>query len=46
MTDYRGAVSESARAATLVKKREKQREELEKLKQKIKEVNKDADKLV
>ena len=38
MTDYRGAASEGNRAAILVKKREKQREELEKLKKKIQEV--------
>ena len=38
MTDYRGAASESSRAAILVKKREKQREELERLKKKIQEV--------
>ena len=38
MTDYRGAASEGTRAANLVKKREKQREELERLKKKIQEV--------
>lgn len=38
MAHYKGAASEGARAANLLKKREKQKEELEKLKQKISEV--------
>lgn len=39
MTDYRGAASEGNRAANLMKKRAKQKEELELLKQKIAEVS-------
>ena len=39
MTDFRGAASEGTRAANLIKKREKQREELERLKKKIQEVS-------
>lgn len=39
MADYHGAASEGARAQNLMKKREKQREEIEKLKQKIADVS-------
>ncbi len=38
MAHYKGAASEGNRAAQLMKKREKAKEELEKLKQKIAEV--------
>ena len=38
MAHYKGAASEGTRAVNLLKRREKQREELEKLKQKISEV--------
>lgn len=38
MAFFKGAASEGARAASLLKKREKEREELEKMKQKISEV--------
>ena len=38
MAEYKGAASEGNRAATLMKQREKQREELEFLKKKIAEV--------
>ena len=38
MAHYKGAASEGNRAAQLMKKREKAKEELEKLKQKISEV--------
>ena len=38
MAQYKGAASEGTRAANLMKKREKQREELERRKQKISEV--------
>ena len=38
MAHYKGAASEGTRAMNLMKKREKQREELERLKQKISEV--------
>ena len=39
MADYHGAASEGTRAQNLMKKREKQKEELEKLKQKIADVS-------
>ena len=39
MADYHGAASEGTRAQNLMKKREKQKEELEKIKQKISEVS-------
>ena len=39
MAHFKGAPSEGARAVSLLKKREKEREELEKMKQKIAEVN-------
>lgn len=38
MAHYKGSASEGNRAANLIKKREKQREELERMKQKIAEV--------
>ena len=38
MAQYKGAASEGARAMNLMKKREQQRQELEKMKQKIAEV--------
>ena len=38
MAQYKGAASEGNRAAQLMKKREKAKEELERLKQKISEV--------
>lgn len=38
MAQYKGAASEGTRAANLMKKREKEREELEMRKQKISEV--------
>lgn len=38
MAHYKGAASEGNRAAQLMKKREKAKEELERLKQKISEV--------
>ena len=38
MAHYKGAASEGTRAVNLLKKRERAREELEKLKQKISEV--------
>ncbi len=38
MAQYKGAASEGTRAVNLMKQREKQREELEKIKQKISEV--------
>ena len=38
MAQYKGAASEGTRATNLMKQREKQREELEKIKQKISEV--------
>ena len=38
MAHFKGAASEGTRAANLLKKREKQKEELEKIKQKISEV--------
>ena len=43
MAQYKGAASEGTRAVNLLKKREKQREELEKIKQKISEVKEQAD---
>lgn len=39
MAHYKGAASEGNRAANLIKKREKAKEEMEKMKQKISEVN-------
>ena len=39
MADYHGAASEGTRAQNLMKKREKQKEEIEKLKQKIADVS-------
>ena len=38
MAHYKGSASEGNRAANLIKRREKQREELERMKQKIAEV--------
>jgi len=38
MAHYKGAASEGTRAVNLLKKREKAKEELEKIKQKISEV--------
>lgn len=38
MAHFKGAASEGTRAVNLLKKREKQKEELEKIKQKISEV--------
>ena len=40
MTEYKGAASEAGRVLHLMKKREKQKEELERLKQKIEQVSK------
>lgn len=42
MAHYKGAASEGTRAAQLLKKRERAKEELERLKQKIAEVSCDA----
>lgn len=39
MAHYKGAASEGTRAVNLLKKREKAKEELERLKQKISEVS-------
>ena len=39
MAHYKGAASEGTRAVNLMKRREKAREELEKMKQKISEVS-------
>ena len=39
MAHYKGAASEGTRAVNLLKKREKAKEELEKIKQKISEVS-------
>ena len=46
MAQYKGAASEGTRAVNLLKRREKQREELEKIKQKISEVNIPGDSLI
>lgn len=42
MAHYKGAASEGTRAVNLLKKREKAKEELERLKQKISDVSKRA----
>ncbi len=42
MAHYKGAASEGTRAVNLLKRREKAKEELEKIKQKISEVNFDC----
>ena len=39
MTEYKGAASEAGRVLHLMKKRERQKEELERLKQKIEQVS-------
>ena len=45
MAHYKGAASEGNRAANLMKKREKQKEEIELLKKKIAEVSRPTERL-